>query len=159
VAISKQQIHDFIRGHGNAVVSSVAANGTPQSAFMFVAVTQDLELIFYTLETNRKCANLRRDPRVAATIGGPGENQTLQYEGVADEPQGVHLDEIKKIYLENCPDAADRVQWPGLVFFRVRPLWLRFSEYGRSWRVEEISFPENPPPPRPTSWLEKIRGH
>lgn len=158
MTITKQDLFAFIRGHVGAVIATVAADGAPQSAFMFVGVTPDLELIFYTLESNRKCQNLRRDPRLSATFGDAKAGQTLQYEGVAEEQSGLALEDSKRLYLESSPDAVDRVQWPGLVFYRVRPFWIRYSEYGRSWKVEEMRFPENAPALPVRSLWQRLRG-
>ena len=156
--MTKQDIYDFIRRHGSAVLATAAADGAPQSAFMFVGITPDLDLIFYTLESNRKCENLRRDPRLSATFGDAQAGQTLQYEGVAVEQSGTALESARRTYLECLPDAVDRVQWPGLIFFKVRPVWLRYSEYGRGWKVEELRFPENALPPPSRSVWQRLRG-
>ena len=29
------------------------------------------------------------------------------------------------------PDGPDRLSWPGLIYVRVRPTWLRYSDYSR----------------------------
>ena len=89
------------------------------------------ELIFDTLTSTRKALNLSRDPRVALVIGGlaDGEQQTVQYEGFADRPNGVELELARALYFETFPDGRDRLAWPGLVHLRVRPLWLRYSDY------------------------------
>jgi hypothetical protein len=98
-----------------------------------------LELIFYALQDTRKCVNLRRDPRIAAVIGWK-DDTTLQYEGIADEPVDPELEAYKQIYAASRPGAAAQMLWPGLTFFRVRPGWLRLSDYGRPWSVEELTF-------------------
>jgi hypothetical protein len=64
-----------------------------------------------------------------------------QYEGIADEPQYEELDRIKMLFLEALPDRAGRPGWPGLTFIRVRPTWIRFSDYDQSWHINEWSFP------------------
>jgi hypothetical protein len=64
-----------------------------------------------------------------------------QYEGIADEPQYEELDRIKMLFLEALPDRAGRLGWPGLTFIRVRPTWIRFSDYDQSWHINEWSFP------------------
>ncbi len=135
----------FIHKREVGVVSTVSADGMPQAAVVNIAVTPNLELIFFTIQTNRKCVNLRLDPHLAAVIGWE-DVQTLQYEGVADEPRDEDLKECEKTYLKKFPDRVVRSMWPGLTFFRVRPVWLRFSSYGHPWYVEEYSFPERPPP-------------
>ncbi|MBV8978126.1 MAG: pyridoxamine 5'-phosphate oxidase family protein [Alphaproteobacteria bacterium] len=140
MSLDKTQLRDFIRARGLAVVSTVSAQGAPEAALVNVAVNDDLELVFYAIETTRKCANLRRDPRAAAVIGWDGA-QTLQFEGSADEPREPELEALKNLYAQSRPDAGLQMAWPGLTWFRLRPAWIRFSDYGRSWSVEEMSFP------------------
>lgn len=130
---------EFIRAHGLGVVSTTSATGAPEAALVNIAVTEDLELIFYALQSTRKCANLRRDPRVAVVIGWDDE-KTLQYEGAADEPRDEELARLKKIYAAARPDAEFQMAWPGVTYFRVRPSWIRLSNYGSPWSVEESVF-------------------
>lgn len=140
MAVSKRQLCDFIRARPLAVLATACANGAPEAALVGVAVSEDLELIFDTTDATRKYPNLKRDPRIAFVFGGDGE-ETLQYEGVADEPAGAELARLKEIYFAAFPDGVTRQDWPGLTYFRVRPKWLRFSSYYRPRRVDEITFP------------------
>jgi hypothetical protein len=129
---------EFVRGHRYAVQASVSAQG-PQAAVVGVAVTPRLELVFDTLEGTRKCANLRRDPRIALVVGTQDE-KTLQFQGVADEPQGAELERLKALYLERFPDGHERTTWPGITYFRARPTWVRFSDFsGAAPVIEELS--------------------
>jgi hypothetical protein len=95
------------------------------------AVTDALELVFDTLDVTRKAANLRRDPRIAVVIGWDevADERTLQLEGIADEPTGEERARLVATYLEKFPDGLQRQQWPGLIYVRVRPTWLRYSDY------------------------------
>ena len=68
--------------------ATVTTAGRPQGAVIRVVVSDACELSFDTLETSRKCANLRANPHVAFVIGWD-EAQTVQLEGVADEPGGA----------------------------------------------------------------------
>lgn len=140
MTVSKADIYSFIRERKSGIVCTVSQNGEPQAARVYIAVTPELELIFYTLQTNRKCVNLRRDPRIAVVIGWDSE-QTLQYEGTAKELCAEELDAAKAIYLDMLPDRSGRMGWPGLTFFRVKPTWLRFSNYDTPWRIDEMTFP------------------
>jgi pyridoxine/pyridoxamine 5'-phosphate oxidase len=146
MTISKSDIYEFLSGHRLAVASTVAANGAPESALVYAVPTSELELIFYTLQTARKCENLRRDGRISLVIGWPQEHErtvnqdTVQYEGIAAEQEGSRRDEAKDLYLAGLPGNAGMAAWPGLTFFRVRPVWIRFSSYGKPWRVEEMRF-------------------
>ena len=92
------------------------------------AVTDELEIVFDTLASTRKLKNLRRDPRIALVIGWDAE-QTLQVEGLADEPSGETLTRLKRRYFEAFPDGIERERWPGICYVRVRPHWARFSDF------------------------------
>jgi predicted pyridoxine 5'-phosphate oxidase superfamily flavin-nucleotide-binding protein len=140
MAVSKQELYDFIRARPLAVLATVSGDGAPEAALVGIAVTPDLELIFDTLDATRKFPNLKRDPRIAFVIGWDSE-ETLQYEGLADQPDGEALEQLKKIYFAAVPDGEARQDWPGLTYFRVRPRWVRFSSYYRPRRVDEMTFP------------------
>ena len=146
MSISKADIYAFLSAHHLAVASTVSSNGAPQSALVYAVATPELELIFYTLQTSRKCENLRRDGRISFVVGWPQENErvsnqdTVQYEGIAEEQEDSARDSAKELYIAGLPENAGMAAWPGLTFFRVRPVWVRFSSYGRPWRVEELRF-------------------
>jgi hypothetical protein len=141
MTIDRNEILDFIRTRSLAVVSTTSEKLAPEAALVNIAVTDKLELIFYSLQTNRKCINLRRNPRIAAVIGWDGD-LTMQYEGIADEPEGAELDQLKSVYAASHSDTEFAMSWPGLTYFRVRPTWIRLSNYGAKWSVEEITFPD-----------------
>ena len=62
----------------------------------------------------------------------PGDERTVQYEGVADEPSGGELERLKQIYYAVYPDGPSRLSWPGLTYVRVRPRWIRYSDFGQA---------------------------
>lgn len=115
----------------------MAEAGAPQAAVVGYAVSDQLELIFDTLASTRKAQNLRRDPRIAIVVGWDAE-QTLQLEGVIDEPSGDDLTRLKQLYLAVFPDGVERESWPGISYLRVRPHWARFSDFGAGGSVVEF---------------------
>lgn len=118
----------FAGRHKLGVLATVSPGGAPEAAVVGVAVTGDLELVFDTLGSTRKAQNLRRDPRIAFVIGWD-EEQTLQYEGIADEPSGAELERLKAIYFAAFLDGPSRQSWAGITYFRVRPTWVRYSDF------------------------------
>ena len=112
----------------------MSASGSPQAAVVGIAVTDRFEIVFDTVDSTRKALNLRRNPRIALVLGGwgPDEEQTVQYEGVADEPDGADLERVRELYFAVYPDGRERLAWPGLIHVRVRPAWLRYSDFGRA---------------------------
>jgi len=118
----------FLRRHRWGVVATVAADGSPQAAVVGIAVTDRLEVIFDTVDESRKVRNLRRDARVALVVGWD-EEQTVQLDGVADEPTGEDLAVCQATYFAAFPDGVERRSWPGITYVRIRPTWIRYSDF------------------------------
>jgi general stress protein 26 len=125
---------NFIRKHRLAVQVSVSGDDRPQAAVVGIAVTERFEIIFDTLASTRKATNLRQNSSAAFVIGGlaAGDEGTVQYEGVADEPSGDELERMKAAYYSVYPDGPSRLRWPGLIYIRVRPTWIRYSDYNKN---------------------------
>src|SRR5215475_630056 len=109
-----------------AVQASSAPDGGVQAALVGVGVTDAFEIVFDTLATTRKALNLRVSPRAAFVLGGwtATDERTVQFEGIADEPVGAELDRLKNVYFAAWPDGPTRLSWPGIIYFRVRPIWI-----------------------------------
>jgi general stress protein 26 len=122
---------DFLRSHRLAVEASVSPTGGAQAAVVGFAITDQFEIVFDTLVSTRKAQNLRQNPKIALVVGGAaaGEDRSAQYEGIADEPSGAELDRLKRVYYAVYPDGPSRLSWPGLIYIRVQPTWVRFSDY------------------------------
>jgi general stress protein 26 len=129
--MNRSAILAFMRRHRVAVQASVSAAGSAQAAVVGIAVTDRFEIVFDTLGSSRKAQNLRRNPKVAFVIGGlvDGEERTVQYEGLADEPTGEELERVKQAYYDVYPDGRSRLAWPGLTYVRVQPAWIRYSDF------------------------------
>src|SRR5690242_4781582 len=95
--MTKFELLTFLRKHTLGVLSTVSSDARPECALVGIAVTDRIELVFDTLESTRKCVNLRQNPRIAFVIGWSDET-TVQYEGIADEPRGDELEHLKKVY-------------------------------------------------------------
>jgi PPOX class probable F420-dependent enzyme len=126
--VTRSELLAFLRAHRLVVVATTSAEGQPQAAVVGYGVSDDLEIVFDTLASTRKHANLRRDPRVALVIGWDDE-RTVQIEGLADFPTGDELDRIRECYFAAYPDGRDRLGWPGITHVRIRPSWLRYSDF------------------------------
>jgi general stress protein 26 len=132
--MNSQRLLEFMRLHRLAVQTSVSSAGTPQAAIVGFAVTDRFEIVFDTLQNTRKVQNLRGNSRAALVIGGwdTGDERTVQYEGPADEPAGAELERLKQAYYAVYPDGVSRSRWPGLIYVRVKPEWIRYSDYNRN---------------------------
>jgi len=138
--VTKTELYDFLATQSLGVVSYSSSTSTPQSALVAVAASSELELIFDTVTSSRKYANLIARPACCFVIGWQGET-TVQYEGLAQELSGGDLATYKQIYFAKFADAPLRESWPGIVYFVVRPNWIRFCDYDqRPARIEEMRF-------------------
>ena len=137
--MNREDIYKFIRAHKYGVLSTVTPDARPEAALVGIAVAPTLEIVFDSINTNRKCRNLERNPHIAFVIGWENE-RTLQLEGVADIPRDEELERVANIYREAWPQAGNREMWPGHVYWRVRPKWLRLSSYQMPYQIDEMNF-------------------
>mgnify|MGYP003578856862 FL=1 len=130
--MTRKELLAFMRSERFGVQASVCRDYAAQAAVVGIAVSDDFEIVFDTLTDSRKAANLRANPSVAFVIGSThdGAERTVQYEGVADAPSGDELRRVQEIYFDVFPDGRDRLHWKGLIHVRVKPLWIRYSNYG-----------------------------
>ena len=136
-------LYSFLARNKYAVVSSLSDDGTPQSALVGIAVSPELEIVFDTLQTTRKFHNLVARPRCSLVIGWDGE-QTVQYEGLASTPTSPELEAYQSVYFAVWPECRAHLNWPGIAYFVVRPMWIRYSDYDQSPPlIEEVSFPDS----------------
>ncbi|HZD50570.1 MAG TPA: pyridoxamine 5'-phosphate oxidase family protein [Silvibacterium sp.] len=131
-----QFVYQFVAARKYGVISSIGQDGEPQSALVGIAVSPDLEIVFDTVKTSRKYPNLKADARIAVVVGWEGE-QTVQYQGVAVEPEGRDLLRAKDIYFGAWPSGIERQKWPAIAYFLIRPTWLRYSDFDTG-KVREL---------------------
>jgi pyridoxine/pyridoxamine 5'-phosphate oxidase len=136
--MTKAELRRFVQRHRLGVLATVSPSGEPESAVVGIAVSDRLEIIFDTLDNTRKVANLRRNSKIAFVIGWD-EEITVQLEGLADEPRGAELRRLKEIYFAVYPDGRGRERWKGITYFRVRPHWVRYSDFNAPATIVEFS--------------------
>jgi hypothetical protein len=138
--MTKEAIFEAMSRSRYGIVSSTSIDGTPQSALVGVAITPGLEIVFDTIKTSRKYANLIARPSCSVVLSWGGE-QTVQYEGIAIGPKGAALERYQEAYFVAWPDGRERLAWPGLVHLVVQPRWIRYSDFDqRPPLVEEMQF-------------------
>jgi len=134
--LTRKEIYEFVHARKLAVVASIGPGGEPQSALVGIAISPQLEIVFDTVKSSRKYPNLKADPRIAVVIGWEGET-SVQYAGLAIEPEGEELARAKQIYFAAWPSGVERQQWPGIAYFLIRPKWVRYSDFDTG-RIEEM---------------------
>jgi hypothetical protein len=142
--VTEADVYRFLSGFKLGVLSTIGGAGigltSPQSALVGIAVTSGLEIVFDTVKSSRKYPNLIARPRCSFVVGWAGE-QTVQFEGDAEELEGAELDRCQRVYFEAWPDGPARMSWPGLVYFVVRPRWIRYSDFDqRPPLIREFTF-------------------
>jgi serine/threonine-protein kinase len=133
LSITRADLLAFLRSHRYAVQSSTDPSGAPQSALVGIAVSDDFEIVFDTIDSSRKVQNLRQRAEIAFVLGGsaPNDERTVQYEGIADEPHGAERARLTELYLAVFPEGRERQKRPGLIYIRATPKWLRYSNYNQ----------------------------
>ena len=140
IGMTKAELYNFMAGHKLGVLGYLSPQGAPQSALVGIAITPELEIIFDTVSSSRKYGNLLANPAASLVVGWAGE-VTVQYEGKAFQPTGVELVRYQQVYFAAWPDGPDRLKWPGIAYFVVRPKWIRYSDFDqRPPQIEEFTF-------------------
>jgi hypothetical protein len=134
VPMTRAELLRFMRSHLSAVQATVSPDGSPQAAVVGIAVTDLFEIVFDSLDTTRKAKNLTLNPKIALVIGGwmSGDERTVQYEGVVDRPSGAELEALRAIYYAKFPSGPTRLAWPGLIYLRACPTWIRYANFGKN---------------------------
>jgi pyridoxine/pyridoxamine 5'-phosphate oxidase len=141
--MTRAALYEFMLKSRYGVLGTICAEGTPQSALVGIAVTPQLEIVFDTARRSRKYSNLVARPACSFVIGGwgPGE-QTVQYEGRGEELKSPTLERYRDVYFDAWPDGPARMNWPGIVYFVVRPRWIRYSDFDQTPpAIHEFDFP------------------
>ena len=154
--MTRDDIRGYAKAHRLAVLASTAADGSPQAAIIGVAVTDDLELIFDTLNTSRKYANLKARParrararrrRADAAVSG---HRRGAFGGEA-------LARCKPLYFAVWPDGPAREGLPGHHLFPRAPdlaALQRFQRRAAKDRGDDVGLGGSiftPPLPAPPS--------
>ena len=138
--MTESDLYSFMMQFRLGVLGSISDQGSPQAALVGIAVSPRLEIIFDTVESSRKYPNLIARPRCSFVIGWAGE-QTVQYEGEAKQLASPELEQYQEIYFKFWPDGPARMLWPGIVYFVVRPRWIRYSDFDqRPPLIREFTF-------------------
>lgn len=132
-------LYNFLSEHKYAVLSTVTKDNCPEAALIGFAVTTDLQIIFDTAQTSRKYQNLIANPSIALVIGWENE-QTLQYEGLAEIRDAKELDKLLEVYFNVFPDGKERQEnRKDIDYICVKPKWIRYSDFNEM-QIEELNF-------------------
>ncbi len=122
------ELVNFVRARALAVVATCRPDGAPEAALIDVAATDAGEIVFDTSVRSRKYRNIQASPQIALVIGWDDE-VSVQCEGGADILTGEERERCLRTYVEQYPDRLERAQNPNRALVRVRPLWIRHTDY------------------------------
>jgi len=138
--VTKVDIYQFMSKQKLGVLGTLSSRGSPQSALVGIAVTPELEIIFDTVKSSRKFQNLMSNPGCSFVVGWTGE-LTVQHEGEAHQPEGAALAHYQEAYFARWPECRSHLSWPGIMYFVVRPKWIRYSDFDQNPPfIEEFTF-------------------
>jgi pyridoxine/pyridoxamine 5'-phosphate oxidase len=131
--MTQANLYSFLAMQKLGVLGTIGPSGAPQSALVGIAATDEFEIVFDTVRTSRKYPNLVARPACSFVIGGWGAGeQTVQFEGEAEELKSPELERYQGTYFKAYPDGPARMSWPGIVYFVVRPTWIRYSDFDQN---------------------------
>jgi len=122
------ELVSFVRARALAVVATCGPDGGPEAALVDVAATDAGEIVFDTSVRSRKYRNIQVSPQVALVVGWDDE-VSVQCEGSADVLAGDERERVLRTYVEQYPDRLERAHNPGRALVRIRPLWIRHTDY------------------------------
>ncbi len=136
---TRNLILNFIKKNTLAVISTVSIENKPESAVLEFGETEKLELVFDAFSNSRKYENLQQNKYVSFVIGWD-ENITIQYEGTAEQLTAENQQLYKKAYFLKNPEAKRWENREGIVYFKVTPSWIRYSDLNKKpWEIIELS--------------------
>ena len=136
--MTDDQLKQFIHKRTLTVISTFG-DDYPESAVIEYG-DSGFELIFDTKSATRKYANLVRNPKASFVIGWE-DRETVRYEGEAVLLEGSELEQYKQIYFSKIPDAKKWQHEKSIVYFKVTPRWIRYSDLSTTpWTIKELRF-------------------
>ncbi len=134
MTILPDNIRAFLAAHSTLALSTVNAEGLPQSAPLFFAVDDDGSLLFVSSPKSRHSLNIAADSKAAVTV----HNETWSWEKIAGVqmegevhlvPAGPGREQAWEVYKAKFPFVAE---FEGEVsrseFYRFAPKWARLID-------------------------------
>ncbi|HEV7448980.1 MAG TPA: pyridoxamine 5'-phosphate oxidase family protein [Candidatus Paceibacterota bacterium] len=111
------------------VVSTVSAEGKPQSAVVAISETSELCLVFGSFKGNRKNNNIERNPAVSVVVGwSDDDSTTVQMEGKTQFLEGEERERLADAHCKK-EDSYEYHKDPRQQYFKIIPTWIRYSDF------------------------------
>lgn len=75
--------------------------------------------------------------RHVSVVIGWNDETTVQYEGEAFETDS---EELKEIHLSVFVRGREREKWPNIVYFKIQPKWVCYSDFNEPQTISELTF-------------------
>lgn len=124
------KILDVFAANKYGVLSTLSAEGRPQSAVVALTETDEYELIVGTSRNSRKYKNILVNPEVSVVIGWDNDT-TVQYEGLARVVRGEEASECQKKHLAKHPESVVHKDKADEVYILITPTWIRYSNFSK----------------------------
>ncbi len=136
----KTKIKEHLEGFNLCVISSIGANGFPESATVGFSEDENFNLVLGTSKLSRKAQNIQDNHKVSVVIGTDfSKRQTVQIEGSATVLNGDGLIHYQEIHFVKNPYAKNFKNDPNFIWIIIRPTWIRYTDITQSpWQVEEL---------------------
>ncbi len=138
----EEKVRAYLKGKKPrlTVISTVNQKGKPESALMTYAVLEGEAptIVLSTRLNTRKWTNLKTNNHISLVFGGGFSDAEVQFEGDAelfDNPTSYKI--LEDVYFEQNPETLQFRGLPELVFLKVKPTWIRYTDYGANPPVVE----------------------
>ena len=129
-------MQSFLSTHTTMVLATLGQDGRPQTAPLFYAENENLDLIFISEAKTDHAHNIARDPRVAGSIAADGQNwvniRGLQFEGTCTRLSGPDAREASRVYASKYPFIQEnkilKLALSKAYYFKIKPTWIRLVD-------------------------------
>ncbi|MFP4145339.1 MAG: pyridoxamine 5'-phosphate oxidase family protein [Phycisphaeraceae bacterium] len=138
----ERDLRQMLASCRTASLATLAPGGAPHAANVQVVADSQLRLYWVSSPDSAHSVHLARDPRVAATVYGPGEDRPDQIHGVQIGGQAVAVEgpaereRAWRLYAQKYPFAESppfREMVDRQRFYRLTPTWLRWIDNRRGF--------------------------
>jgi general stress protein 26 len=136
----KTKIKEHLESFNLCVISSIGANGFPESATVGFSEDETFNIVLGTSKLSRKAQNIQDNQKVSVVIGTDfSKRQTVQLEGNASILSGDELISYQEVHFAKNPYAKNFKDDPNQIYILVQPTWIRYTDITQSpWLVEEL---------------------
>ena len=142
--VTKKDIYLFLKQNKHAVISTISADNTPESALMYYGVDKDLNFYVVAGDKSRKYPNMKRNPEVSLVISDEYMQKTVQAQGRTEELKKVKRNSkaIKLLTEALSPTVWQTIAhlWDPvppimkmhngeIAIFKITPAWLRCADF------------------------------